>query len=152
MNNGVGYMRKLADVKNVALGTDGLGANMFEEAKFAYFKNADIKGGLATTDILKFLQNGNEILARYFGSKFGKIAKGYSADLVVYDYDTPTPLTNENLGGHLLYGFSSRDVATVVVNGKVVYEDREFPFDVRECYAKARSAAQKLWKKMDRIR
>jgi putative selenium metabolism protein SsnA len=151
MNNGVGYMQKLGRVKNVGLGTDGIGANMFEEAKFGYFKNTETKGGLSPLNFLKFLQNGNEILTRYFDHKFGRIEKGYVADLVVYDYDPPTPLTENNLAGHFIYGFSSRDVETVIVNGIVVYEERKFPFETRELYSKAQAAAQNLWKKMDKM-
>ena len=151
MNNGVGYMRKLGRVKNVALGTDGIGANMFEEAKFAFFKSSDESSGLSPEDILRFLNNGNELLSRYFGQRFGKIEKGYVADIVVYDYDPPTPLVSENVAGHFLYGFSSRDVETVIVNGNIVYEERKFPFEVDALYAKSAAAAQKLWKKMDSL-
>ena len=46
MNNSVGYMQKLGRVKNVGLGTDGIGSNMFEEAKIAFFKNSDMRGTL----------------------------------------------------------------------------------------------------------
>jgi putative selenium metabolism protein SsnA len=152
MNNAVGYMQQLGRVKNLALGTDGIGANMFEEAKFAYFKNTETRGNLAPGNVLRFLQNGNEILSRYFGRKFGKIKKGYAADIVIYDYDPPTPLTDENLGGHFMFGFSSRDVESVIVNGKIVFEEREFPFETAQFYREAQSAAQGLWKRMDRLR
>ncbi len=151
MNNSVGYMQKLDRVKNVGLGTDGIGSNMFEEAKIAFFKNSDMRGTLTPNDILRFLQNGNDLLARYFNLQFGKIDKGYVADIVIYDYLPPTPMTNNNLAGHFLYGFSSRDVETVIVNGNVVYENREFPFDVEGLYEKAQHAAQRLWKKMDNL-
>jgi len=152
MNNAVGYMNRLGRVKNAAIGTDGIGGNMIEEAKFAYFKNTETNSGLLPSDILRFLQNGNELLSRYFGGKFGQIAKGYAADIVIYDYNAPTPLTGQNIGGHFMYGLSSRDVETVIVNGRVVYEERQFPFDTDALYAKAQRAAQRLWKKMDTLR
>ncbi len=152
MNNSVGYMRKLGRLKNVALGTDGIGSNMFEESKLAFFKSSDAKGSLSPNDILKFLQNGNDLLARYFGYKFGKIDKGYIADIVVYDYNPPTPIVNENVAGHFIYGFSSRDVETVIVNGHIVYQNRVFPFDVDGIYKAAQKAAGRLWKKMDKLR
>jgi cytosine/adenosine deaminase-related metal-dependent hydrolase len=151
MNNNVGYMQKLGRVRNVGLGTDGIGSNMFEEAKIAFFKNSDMGGTLTPNDILRFLQNGNDLLARYFNLEFGKIEKGYVADIVIFDYHPPTPIVNENLAGHFIYGFSSRDVETVIVGGNVVYENRAFPFDVKGLYTKARQAAQRLWKKMDSL-
>jgi putative selenium metabolism protein SsnA len=151
MNNSVGYMNKLNQVKNAALGTDGIGSNMFDEMKFAFFKNADAKGKLSMNDVLKLLDNGNIILNRYFDMQFGRIEKGFVADLVIYDYNAPTPLLSENLQGHLVFGFESHDVETVIVNGKIVYENRAFPFDTEEIYAKSKVAAKKLWSKMDSL-
>jgi putative selenium metabolism protein SsnA len=151
MNNSVGYMSKLNKVKNGALGTDGIGSNMFDEMKFAFFKNADAKGKISMDDVFKLLDNGNQILNRYFDMKFGRIEKGYAADLVIYDYNAPTPLVKENIQGHLIFGFESHDVETVIINGKVVYEDRAFPFDTNEIYKKSRSSAKKLWAQMDKL-
>ncbi len=151
MNNGVGYMSNLNKVKNVGIGTDGIGSNMFEEMKFAFFKNSDEKGKLLQDDFLKFLQNGNFLLERYFGKKFGKIEKGYTADLVVYNYNPPTEFIDENLAGHFIYGFSSRDVETVIINGNIVYEERKFPFDINPIYSEARAASKKLWERMNQI-
>jgi cytosine/adenosine deaminase-related metal-dependent hydrolase len=151
MNNSVGYMHKLNQVKNPALGTDGIGSNMFDESKFAFFKNADAKGKISFGDIFKMLDNGNTILSRYFDKKFGRIEQGYVADLVIYDYCAPTPLLSENLQGHMIFGMESHDVETVIVNGKIVYENRSFPFDTEEIYEKSRLAAKTLWTKMDAL-
>ncbi len=151
MNNSVGFMKKLSAVDNVALGTDGIGSNMFEEIKFGYFKNQDTGGSLQLKDYLNFLYNGNKILAGYFNRKFGKIEAGCVADLVIYDYQPPTPLNEKNLAGHFIFGFSSCDVETVIVNGKIVYRERKFSFDINPIYAEAQKAAQKLWTKMNEI-
>jgi len=149
MNNSIGYADKLPLFKNVALGTDGIGSNMFEELKAAYFKHKDTGGAYWPGDFLGFLQNGNVILERYFGRKFGRIEAGYAADLTIYDYDAPTPFAPENIGGHFVFGMSARDVDSVMIDGEFVYEQRRFPFDVREIYAKAATEAARLWKVMD---
>ena len=151
MNNSIGYAEKLASFKNVALGTDGIGANMFEEMKAAYFKHKDAGGPYWPGDFLGFLNNGNMILERYFGKKFGKVEKGYQADLTIYDYNIPTPLVAENIAGHFVFGMASRDVNSVMVNGEFVYENRQFPFDVAPIYAKARKDAKALWERMDAL-
>jgi putative selenium metabolism protein SsnA len=151
MNNGVGYMNNLYKIKNVCLGTDGIGSNMFEEIKFGYFKNADEKEKLGMNDYLNFIQNGNLLLERYFAKKFGKVEKGYTADLVIYDYNSPTPIVDENFASHFIYGFSSRDVDTVIINGKIVYQDRKFSFDIKPIYKEAQEHAKKLWQRMNRI-
>jgi hypothetical protein len=45
----------------------------------------------------------------------------------------------------------SRDVDTVIVNGKIVMESRSFRWDTAAAYAEAREAAQKLWRAMDSL-
>lgn len=152
MNNGVGYMNNLYKIKNVGIGTDGISSNMFEEIKFAFFKNNDSNGKLNMNDFMKFLQNGNMILERYFDNKFGKIEKGYIADIVIYDYIPPTNLVDENLAGHFIYGFSSRDVETVIINGSIVYENRNFPFDINLIYSEARNVAKNLWERINNLK
>jgi len=151
MNNGVGYGGNLHELKNVAIGTDGIGSNMLEEMKFAFFKGNDQGAGLSPGNILDFLHNGNRILSEYFGEKFGRIEKDYKADLVIWDYDAPTPLVGDNLAGHFIFGMSSRDVETVIIDGAVVYRDRNFLFDTGPIYREASVAAEALWKRMDRI-
>jgi putative selenium metabolism protein SsnA len=151
MNNGVGYAEKLPAVRNVGLGTDGIGSDMFEEMKFAYFKHRDAGGGYWPADFLRFLHNGTSLLERYFPGKFRRIEEGSVADLVIYDYRNPTPLVGDNLAGHLAFGLSSSSVRTVIVNGVVVYEDRQFPFDLDPVYEKANRAARSLWKRMDEL-
>jgi putative selenium metabolism protein SsnA len=151
MNNGVGYAEKLRSVRNVALGTDGIGSDMFEEMKFAYFKHRDAHGPFWPADFLGFLHNGTALLERYFAGKFRRIEEGSVADLVIYDYHDPTPLVGENIAGHLAFGLSSSSVKSVIVNGAVVYEDRRFPFDLGPIYGEARKAARALWKRMDEL-
>ena len=152
MNNNVGYNNNLNKIKNLCMGTDGMGADMFEEFKFAFFRQGEANGPLWDNDFMKFLNNGNKILERSFGEKFGKIEAGYKADLTITGYTPRTPMESENVGGHMIYGMSSKDVKTVIVNGKVVFEDRAFPFDVKPIYEKAAAAAQKMWDRMEKIK
>lgn len=149
MNNNVGYNDLLGRYKNVALGTDGMGGDMFEELKFAFFKHRDAGGSMWPDSFLKHLWNGNEILSRNFNAKFGLLAPGHKADLTILDYCSPTPLVAENLPGHFAFGFNSGNVSSVMVEGEFVYEDREFPFDVTAIYAEAQKVAARIWKSMD---
>lgn len=151
MNNHVGYNHKLTKFKNVALGTDGIGSDMFEEMKFAFFKHRDAGGPLWPDSFLRFLNNGNELLARNFGAKFGRLEAGYKADLTICDYNSPTPLLAANLPGHIAFGMGSGSVHSVMVEGRMVYENREFPFEIASIYAEARKAAQKMWTAMDKL-
>lgn len=148
MNNHVGYNQQLAEFDLVTLGTDGIGVDMFEELKFAWFKHRDAGGPLWPDSFLRMLHNGNILLERNFMKPFGRLAAGYTADLTVCDYASPTPLQAENIAGHLAFGLNSAAVHSVMVAGKMVYEDRQFPFDTAPLYAEARKAAARLWQNM----
>ncbi|MGM0431293.1 MAG: putative aminohydrolase SsnA [Spirochaetota bacterium] len=151
MNNNVGYNHRLPKVKNLALGTDGIGPDMFEELKVAFFKHRDAGGPWMPGAFLQALSNGNEILKRYFKRNFGQIAPGYAADLVISDYAAPTPMVPDNIAGHIAFGWSSNSVNTVIIDGKIVMENRQFPFDVQELYAKAAEEAQRVWNRVDQL-
>jgi len=151
MNNHVGYNGKLGAFRNLALGTDGIGADMFEELKFAFFKHRDAGGPLWPDSFTRFLWNGNRILERNFAARFGRLEAGYKADLTICDYDCPTPLVAQNIGGHLAFGMGSSAVDSVMVDGRLVFENRSFPFDVAPIYAAARKAAAALWLRMDEL-
>lgn len=144
MNNHVGYNHHLSDIRNLALGTDGIGSDMFEEMKFAFFKHRDAGGPLWPDSFAKALTNGNELMSRNFGAKFGLLEAGYKADLTICDYNSPTPLLAENIAGHIAFGMGSGSVHSVMVNGVMVYEDRQFNFDCDSIYAQARKAATRM--------
>jgi putative selenium metabolism protein SsnA len=151
MNNNVGYIRHIDKVKNLVMGTDGIGADMFEEFKLAYFKHRDAGGQLWPDTFLSALGRGNQLLSRYFDADFGRIEAGCKADLVISDYKAPTPLEAGNIAGHIAFSMGSNSVRTVLINGSVVMEDRQFPFDVEEIYAAAAGQAKNLWSRVDQL-
>ena len=57
----------------------------------------------------------------------------------------------ENAAGHFIWGMSSNCVESVMVNGKMVMENRQFGFDQKEVYAKAAEVAKRLWERTDRL-
>ena len=155
MNNHVGYFPYLKDVKRLVIGTDGCGGNMFEELKIAFFKHKDAGGPWWPADFLGALARGNELLESAFRhrAKFGKIEPGYKADLVILSYDPPTPLKSENAATHFVWGMCSGDVESTIVNGKLIYENRQFTMlDEKRIFAEARRAAERVWAKADRIK
>jgi putative selenium metabolism protein SsnA len=151
MNNHVGYQHALPSLARVVLGTDGIGSDMLEECRAAYFKHRDAGGPLWPGDFARFLQAGNDVVQRCFGGRFGSVERGAVADLVVLDYRPPTPLVAENVAGHLVFGMRSADVESVLVNGHFVLEGRRFPFDTEPIFRQARDAARKLWRNMDAL-
>jgi cytosine/adenosine deaminase-related metal-dependent hydrolase len=149
MNNAVGYNRLLPRFDNVVLGTDGMSADMLEEFRFACFRHREAGGPWWPGDFLRCLDRGNRVMERYTGMAFGRVVAGAVADLVLWDYDPPTPLVGGNIAGHLAFGLSSRSVRSVMVNGAFVVEDRVPAFDADGVAAKARIEARRLWNRMD---
>lgn len=153
MNNQVGINHNLPKIKNLIMGTDGCGSNMFEECKIAFFKNRDAKMPYWPGNYLDALTRANDFVAKYHDGKFGKIASGYKADIAILSYQNPTPLLPENAAGHFIWGMSSNCVESVMVNGNLLYENHKFNgIDEQEIYEKAAKVARKLWKRTDRLK
>lgn len=151
MNNRVGYATLHLFGERVGLGTDGFPADMFEEAKMGFYKRQD-SGATQNVNMAQLLQNGQKLISDIFGKKFGTLAKGSVADLVVLDYQSPTPTTVENVAGHFLFGMNSSMVESVMVGGKWVVKNRVVVgFDIESIYEKSKKAAKKLWNKMDKL-
>jgi putative selenium metabolism protein SsnA len=150
-NNQVGYAPVAKFGRRLALGTDGIGADMFDEARFAYFKSRDSRSGLTAADWLQVLANNQRLASEMFGDKFGALDAGCPADLLVLDYQPPTPLTSENLAWHLAFAMSSASVESVMVRGRFVIKNRQPAFDDQYLAERARAATEKLWKKLQTL-
>lgn len=151
MNNNVGYAPVLLFGDRVALGTDGFPADMFEDAKLMFFKMRDAGIRPDPAMLENFITGGAKIASDIFGRKIGSLGKNTAADLIVLDYEPPTPLAGDNLLFHYLFGMRSSMVESVMVNGKWVVKDCEVQgVDVTEAYKEATKAAGKLWERMKR--
>lgn len=151
MNNAVGAAPTSA-LKRAALGTDGMDEDMLAEARAAFLKMRDGGRADAFSASLEMLAGGHRLAAALFGLPFGKLDAGAPADLVVFDYRPPTPLTAENLGGHLLFGLDRSHVESVMVAGRFVVRDsRLTTVDAGAAMARARDAARGLWERMARL-
>ena len=149
MNNSVGYFAGAWPAK-IALGTDGIGCNMFEEVKFAFFKAQDAKNFIGADDCMRLLYGGQQMATSMFDLPVGILEPGAVADLIVLDYPTPTPLHANNLSWHLVFGMTHACVESVMVNGEWRIKARQFVRqDTASLYQKARTAAQKLWQRME---
>ena len=150
MNNAVGRARLEALGQRVALGTDGIGADMFEESRTAFFRlrEDDVHAGPDWS--LDRLAEGARFAGSAFGMKrLGEIRAGAPADLVVLDYAIPAPLDARSFPGHWIFGLSSRHVRDVMVAGEWVVLDRRLTrVDAQELAASARGSASRLWERL----
>jgi putative selenium metabolism protein SsnA len=149
LNNRVGRAPVESFGARVALGTDGIGADMFEESKVAFFRAREASLDASAETYWRMLMNGHQIISQLFQAPFGTIESGAMADLVILDYDPPTPLSAENFAWHWMFGMSSGQVESVMIGGRFVYRDRRFVMlDANAIYEEAREAAAKLWNRM----
>jgi cytosine/adenosine deaminase-related metal-dependent hydrolase len=153
MNNAVGRADVVALGKRVALGTDGIGSDMFEESRTAYFRLREDDREIGPDWPLQRLAEGARFVGAAFGERrLGKIQVGAPADLVVLDYASPAPLHAGSFPGHWVFGLGSRWVRDVMVAGEWVVLDRRLTrVDERELAANARVQAERLWKRLDEI-
>ncbi len=70
-------------------------------------------------------------------------------NLVILDYDSPTPVSRENFFGHFLFGITSNHITDVISNGRLVMKDRKITtVDEKEILRESRLQAERLWSKM----
>jgi putative selenium metabolism protein SsnA len=154
MGNAVGcapVLTMLREGVTVGLGTDGYTSDMFESLKVANMlhKHHHANPSVAWTEAPAMLfQHNPAIGAAFFPHPLGRLAQGCYADMIIVDYDPPTPLNEHNADGHILFGMSGRAVATTIVNGKVIMEERRMTgVDEERIFARARELSYKLWER-----
>lgn len=148
MNNQVGYAPVAKFGERILLGTDGIGADMFDEARFAFFKGRDGRSGFSAESALRALANNQRMAGEIFGVEMSALVEGSAADLAVLDYLSPTPLAAENLAWHFAFGLTSTAVESVMVAGRFIIRDRRPALDLEPLYEQARRATEKLWNKL----
>jgi putative selenium metabolism protein SsnA len=138
-NNAVGYARPSRFGDRLLLGTDGIGADMRAEAQFAFFAARDHGDAV---DVPAALARNRAFAAAQFGAD-------ELDDSVTLDYASPTPYSDDNAAGHLLFGLGGARVRDVVVDGHVVVRDGVcVNVDEERIYARAREVAAALWKRL----
>jgi putative selenium metabolism protein SsnA len=153
MNNSIGRARAEVLAGRVALGTDGIGSDMFEESRTAYFRLREDDAGAAADWPLARLAEGARLAGAAFGEPLlGTLEPGAPADLVVLDYAAPAPVREASFAGHWIFGLSSRHVRDVMVAGEWVVVDRRLTrVDQQQLAAAARGQAGRLWQRLDEI-
>lgn len=133
----------------VALGTDGLDNDVLAEARAYYLRHSEARDGLARETGAR-IAAGQELAADLFGAPIApRIIPGARADLAVLAYDPVTPLTASNVVEHVARGWTAAHVRDTMVGGKLVMRDRKLTnVDERELMLRARSAANRLWERM----
>jgi len=157
MNTGTG----IAEIESHAragvgtcIGTDGLGNAMWKEWEIASLvpkvKHRDARRMPPDRVIESGVYGGAALASRYYPAPVGVIEPGAYADLIFVDYHPTTPLTTENLAGHIIFGFDESMVTTTIVDGKVLMHNRQLlTLDEEEITAKSRELAASFWRRYE---
>lgn len=149
MNNGVGYTKVANSTLPVILGTDGIGADLWREARVAEFKSHDSQAPLPFGGSLKLLAESARLASRALGVKLGSLDVGAAADLILTNYRPATPLLSDNLAGHFLFAMGPEFVQSVMIDGRWCLRDGAFcSCDEPSLRAEAVRISRELWTKM----
>lgn len=139
----------------VALGTDSPcsnnSADMFEVMKFAALLHKGVNKNptlLPAEQVLRMATiDGARALS--WDREIGSIEAGKKADLAILNFKKPhlRPMYSEV--SHLVYAVKASDVETVIINGRILMEDREIKtVKVEEVMERAEKAREKLLERL----
>ena len=136
---------------NVCLGTDGAASNnnlnMFEEMNLSALIHKGVKMNpqLINADMAIKMATANGAKGLGFGEEIGSLKKGAKADLIILNIDKPHLCPVNNPISAIVYSAQASDVETVIVDGKILMENRELKtIDEELVKAKVRGIARKL--------
>ena len=142
LNNNVGYFNGKGLGENIMIGTDGMHSDMLQSARATFFVGQR-HDNITYESAYRRFRN----VHRYLSDN------GFDGDgdnnLVILDYDSPTPVSRENFFGHFLFGITSNHITDVISNGRLVMKDKKITtVDEKEILRESRLQAKRLWSKM----
>ncbi len=137
---------------NITLGTDGAGSNnrldVLNEGRMAALL-AKVGGDATAVPATQALRMATANGAKASGwTNAGVLKAGYLADIAIFDFNQPhlQPDGGRHIS-HLIYSATGQDADTVLINGKIVMQNREFTnLDLNEIYEKVEKSAYRLFK------
>jgi 5-methylthioadenosine/S-adenosylhomocysteine deaminase len=135
----------------VAIGTDGASSNnnldMLQEMRSCAFLHKVNTFNPTAIPAYKALEMAtlNGARALWMDKELGKIQPGYKADIVLISLQEAHMIPRYDIIANLVYSAQAADVQTVIINGKIIMEDRVIKtFDEKEVLQQAKEIAQRL--------
>ncbi len=155
MLNAVGVPRIPLMMKmgiNVGIGNDGYIFDVFENMRTTYLihKVWNLDPRLMAPQEIVEMATIN--VAKMFGveKELGSLEVGKKADVVIIRPElSPTPVNENTVYGHIVNTFTGKDVKTVIVNGRIVMEEREvLTIDEAKALEYVHRVVERLWDRM----
>jgi 5-methylthioadenosine/S-adenosylhomocysteine deaminase len=137
---------------SVAIGTDGVASNnslnFIEEIKFFALVNKERRRDPMLVTPRQAIHAATRAGALSQGREdCGFIEEGFRADLIVLDVSQPGMHPAFDLYNNVVYAASGSDVALTMIDGKIVYEDGEYPtMDVERAVSETEKACAEIAK------
>jgi 5-methylthioadenosine/S-adenosylhomocysteine deaminase len=136
---------------NVALGTDGAASNnaldMFREMYLASVLQKVTKQDAAVMDARDVLRMATTNGAIAMGlTDCDTLAVGKKADIIMIDMHRPNMQPVNNIAKNLVYSGSKDNIKLTMINGKILYENKEFLLDedMEEIYRKSNEIINRM--------
>lgn len=133
-------------------GNDGLGANITRDylnLLFAMKNRLGSTSRFSIEDLVQIIKNGYEFIGSNLNIKLGRIEADYKADFIIVPYNPPTPISKDNILGHVVFGiFDNFKPKQVWISGKQLIKDYEPTFEVENTLEEAREEAAKVWNRL----
>lgn len=135
LNMGFGNILKYKDLLNISIGTDGAASSNTLDP-LEQVRLLGLMGKFILADATEFtvealwsyLMKGHEILE--FNS--GKLEEGYSADLIIWDLNSPNTEINNNILASIIYSGSSKNIESTLISGKFAKKKGKIQMDVTD--------------------
>ena len=154
---GISPVTKMLDAGiNVGLGTDGSASNndldMWEEMRLAAFlqkvDRMDPEVMPANTVLTMATRGGAEAIG--LGKTIGSLEVGKRADIIQVSYDDVHFVPTYDVKAHLVYVADEQDVSSVVVDGKVLMQDKKIlTIDTKRVTREATELARRIQLEME---
>jgi cytosine/adenosine deaminase-related metal-dependent hydrolase len=140
---------------NIGIGNDGFIYDAIENMRTAFLMHKlNHRNPSQPPTPLQVVQMITINAARAIGlnDQIGSIEIGKAADFTIMDTSAlPTPIHEENVYGHLVYGsFSRRDIKKVIVNGETIVRNGiHTSLDATQISQQSMDSAIALWNRLD---
>jgi len=151
MHNGVGafdLVRAAGLGVRVVCGTDGLHSNMLRSYAAAYVlsRHTRRRADVGYEETWRMYAATQALAGALCADSCGRLEAGRRADIAVLAYRPHTPVTAENVWGHVLYGAAAGPVHMTISGGQVRYVEGTWPgYDARALSVACAGAAARLW-------
>lgn len=152
MNNGVGLPNILEMKRHgipLIIGNDGISNSVASELLSIYYSThlqTLSPTAFGFSDLIEMIVDTYTYTSELLQVKLGQIKPGFASDFLLIPYSPPTPITKDNVFGHLFFGlFSAFLPKDVWANGVQVVANYQVSEELRLKYNLAHEVARKLW-------